>query len=485
LSCDEDLPERDRWARLRFAIIGALLAAPPAPGDLQAALDALAKRTWRHPLTGLQVRFGASTIERWLYAARKAADPMTVLRNQVRRDIGQFPSFSSQAAEALRAQYADHPSWNAALHHDNLRVVLAAADQALPCPSYASVRRYLKAHGLTRKRPARRGAEEILGPSVPLVEREIRSYEVEYVLQLMHLDFHHGSRKVLTHAGQWIKPLLVAFIDDRSRFLAHAQWYTSEATEQLVHGFSQALQKVGLPRSLMSDRGSAMMSGEFTAGLAALGILHVPTLPRSPHVNGKQENLWSRVEGRLLAMLEGEANLSLDQLNLATCAWITGEYQRTVHRELGVSPLERYLAGPNVGRECPGSEALRAAFRIEVKRRQRRSDGTASLEGERFEIPARYRHLLDVHLRYARWDLSRVDLIDARSGTVLCPVRPIDKAANAEALRRVLEPVSRSPTAASSCGIAPLLKQMIADYAATGLPPAYLPDCDDPKDDPA
>jgi hypothetical protein len=24
-------------------------------------------------------------------------------------------------------------------------------------------------------------------------------------------------------------------------------------------------------------------------------------------------------------------------------------------------------------------------------------------------------------------------------------------------------------------GIAPLLKQMMADYAATGLPPAYLP----------
>lgn len=86
------------------------------------------------------------------------------------------------------------------------------------------------------------------------------------------------------------------FIDDRSRFLCHAQWYTSESTEQLVHGFCQALQKVGLPRSLMSDRGSAMMSGEFTAGLHRLGILHVPTLPRSPHVNGKQENLWSRVE---------------------------------------------------------------------------------------------------------------------------------------------------------------------------------------------
>ena len=90
-----------------------------------------------------------------------------------------------------------------------------------------------------------------------------------------------------------------------------------------------------------------MISGEFTAGLHRLGILHMPTLPRSPHVNGKQENLWSRVESRLLAMLEGEATLSLEQLNLATRAWITQEYHRTVHREIDCTPLERFLAGPN------------------------------------------------------------------------------------------------------------------------------------------
>lgn len=33
---------RDRWARLRFAIIGRLLAAPPARGTLRAALGRLA-----------------------------------------------------------------------------------------------------------------------------------------------------------------------------------------------------------------------------------------------------------------------------------------------------------------------------------------------------------------------------------------------------------------------------------------------------------
>ena len=68
MSSADDPLKRDRWARLRFAIIGPLLAAPPAAGDLQAALAQLAARAWRHPLTGLEVRFGASTIERWYSA---------------------------------------------------------------------------------------------------------------------------------------------------------------------------------------------------------------------------------------------------------------------------------------------------------------------------------------------------------------------------------------------------------------------------------
>ena len=145
-------------------------------------------------------------------------------------------------------------------------------------------------------------------------------------------------------------------------------------------------------------------------------------------------------------MLEGEANLTLEQLNLATQAWVTQEYHRTVHSELGATPMQRFLAGPNVGRECPGSDELRAAFRIEVKRKQRRSDGTVSLDGQRFEIPSRYRRLEHIHLRYARWDFSRVDLIDARTGQILCPVRPLDKAANADALRRRLDPAGTQRT---------------------------------------
>jgi hypothetical protein len=176
-----------------------------------------------------------------------------------------------------------------------------------------------------------------------------------------------------------------------------------------------------------------------------------------------------------MAMLEGEQALTLELLNQATQAWVEQEYHRTHHAEIGETPLARYLAGPNVARPCPGSAELLGAFRIEITRRQRRSDGTVSLAGKRFEIPARYRHIERVSVRYARWDLARVDLIDARTGAVLCAVKPLDKAANADGQRRALDApaTERSPT--PPAGIAPLLRQLLADYAATGLPPAYLP----------
>ena len=50
------------------------MPAPPAAGELRTALAGLAAKSWRHPISGLEVCFGASTLERWYYAARRAAD---------------------------------------------------------------------------------------------------------------------------------------------------------------------------------------------------------------------------------------------------------------------------------------------------------------------------------------------------------------------------------------------------------------------------
>ena len=73
----------------------------------------------------------------------------------------------------------------------------------------------------------------------------------------------------------------------------------------------------------------------------------------------------------LLEMLEQRSDLTLELLNLATQAWAEVEYNRSVHRELAVSPLTRFRHSPSVLRDSPSSQALRNAFRCDVRRRQR------------------------------------------------------------------------------------------------------------------
>jgi hypothetical protein len=314
-----------------------------------------------------------------------------------------------------------------------------------------------------------------------LEEREVRSYEAAYVHGLWHLDFHPGSKKVVTAAGDWATPQLLGVLDDRSRLACHVQWYLrDENAEDLVHGLSQAIQKRGLARALMTDNGPAETAAEVVQGLLRLGVVHETTLAHSPYQNGKQECFWSQVEGRLLAMLEHCPDVTLAMLNEATQAWVELEYNRRVHSETGETPLARFLAGPDVGRPSPASATLRLAFMTEEHRTQRKSDGTVSIDGVRFELPSRYRHLDRVAVRWARWDLGHVYLIDERTGAVLCRLFPLDRTANADGRRRALEPIGPPATPPPAPGIAPLLEKLLADYRATGLPPAYLP-----KDDAA
>ena len=100
-----------------------------------------------------------------------------------------------------------------------------------------------------------------------------------------------------------------------------------------------------------------------------------------------------------MAMLEGVEALTLAQLNEATQAWSEQEYHRRVHSELGCTPLARYLKGPEVARQSPGSEQLRQAFRQQVHRRQRRSDGTVSVSSPKINPLLLSRYLTPLHLR--------------------------------------------------------------------------------------
>jgi hypothetical protein len=228
------------------------------------------------------ISFAVSTVERWYYAALGTSDPIAALSRKVRTDAGIRKAIGEKQQEILKTQYGNYPNWSVKLHSDNLAAFLKEHTELGDVPSYDSVRRLMRTKGWhKRRKPKTEGQQRALER---LESREVRSYESEFIHSLWHLDFHECSRKVLDSKGQWYKPKALCVLDDRSRLCCHIQWYQGESAEELIHGLIQAFQKRGLPRSLMTDNGSAMKAGETGNGLLGLGIVHSKTLPYSPYV---------------------------------------------------------------------------------------------------------------------------------------------------------------------------------------------------------
>jgi hypothetical protein len=343
-------------------------------------------------------------------------------------------------------------------------------------PSYKCVLRALRENGwLRRHEPANPSAGQTRAAD-RRERREVRGFEASHVHGLWHLDFHLAKMSILDPAGKWHRPAALAILDDRSRLCCHLQFYLAETAECLVHGLSQAIMKRGLPRALMTDNGAAMVAEETRRGLERLGIRHETTLPYSPYQNGKQEVFWAQLEGRLLELLRGVERLELAFINRAAQAWAEQDYQRRDHREIGLSPLQKMLAGPCVGRPAPDADTLRLAFTRRLSRSPRHSDATVVVDGIRYELPARFGHLKTVILHSPGWDKSQMTLVDPDTGAPLAQLLPQDKTRNASGLRRVIRPLSSQCATPEPDGPLPaLLRKWMADYAATGLPPAYLP----------
>lgn len=461
-------------ARWRYAIVGSLFAHPPKPGELKRALDALADQEWNDPVTGRPGRISARTLEDWYYRARNnPKDPVAALRRQARKDRGRVELITEDLADELRAIRRAHPGWSMQLVADELAARLRQRKSTTATPSYPTIRRWMVANGLKRVRNRPRKAS----PKT----RETRRYEAEHSGALWHLDFHHTGRRVTTASGRWESPVLLVILDDHTRLVCHAQWYLSEDTDCLVHAFQQALMKHGVPRSLLSDNGSAMTSAEFTDGLSRLGIVHETTLPYSPHQNGKQERFFGTLEGRLMALLEAEKDLSLAALNHVTMAWLEKEYHVTKQREMESTPRERHLRSDDVLRPCPGMEELEVAFTRLVTRRPQRGSATITLEGKRFEIPHALRHRTSVKVRYRAWDLSKAWLVDPRDGEPVIVIRPEDVVANADGLRRsVVE--EKAPVPSELPRSRPALLQSYLDaLRADGLGPTFIPKEESPS----
>lgn len=123
---------------------------------------------------------------------------------------------------------------------------------------------------------------------------------------------------------------------------------------------------------------------------ASLGIILTHTKPYDAASKGKIERFFLTVKTRFFPLLKAQPASSLDELNQRFWNWLEEDYHRKPHASLGEkTPLEVYLSQVERVKMLEEPAALDPVF-LKRETRKVKHDGTLSLNGQLYQVPARY-----------------------------------------------------------------------------------------------
>jgi transposase InsO family protein len=355
--------KKKQVAIFRFGVISDFVS--PARlgwGERARLLQEKCARQWQIPLSN-RTRLSAPTIRSWIRAYEKGSQRLESLYPHSRSDRGAGRALDQETTVALIGLRREMP-------HATVKSLIRTAQQrgvvdAEQHLAESTLWRLLKREGLME-----RGEQAA-------VDR--RRFEAELPNDIWQSDVMHGP-SVLAQ-GKNRKAYLIAFIDDMSRLICHAQFYLSENLNCYLDALRQALLTRGLPRKLYVDNGAAFRSFHLHLITASLGIALIHAKPYQPQGKGKIERFFRTVRSDFLP---GVRTQSLTDLNQAFDGWLRNVYHNRQHRSTGQTPLARYAAHCECVRAAP--KDLSDHFRQQARRRVAK-DRTVSLTGRLFEAP--------------------------------------------------------------------------------------------------
>jgi len=116
--------------------------------------------------------------------------------------------------------------------------------------------------------------------------------------QLKFVKYEWPKPNLLWHTDWTTCPFtgkqLIAFIDDHSRFIVHAEYFEHATTENTLLAFANAISKYGYPEAILTDNGSQFtpargIEGPFTQFCKERNIKHILGRVHHPQTNGKIE----------------------------------------------------------------------------------------------------------------------------------------------------------------------------------------------------
>lgn len=391
--------QKEEVAVFRYGLIAEFVGATRLDrGEREALLQEKCARKWQIPHSG-RTRVSRSTLIRWISRYLEQGRQLKALYPQDRADQGQARAMDEETGLALIALRREMPKipvpeLTRILHQRQL--VNGGGSVSL-----STVYRFLRQHKLMSRDEA------------PPTDR--RKFEAELPNDLWQSDVLHGP--VLDCGGKRRKCYLIAFIDDHSRLVPHARFYSSESLVCFQDAFFEALSKRGLPRKLYVDNGAAYRSRQLEYTTAALGIALIHAKPYQPQGKGKVERFLRTVRTQFLCSFKGH---SLEAINQDFDEWLSGQYHQRRHGSTGQTPHKRFAAGLHCLRPAP--ENLSDYFRKTVYRRvnkdrsvvidKRLFEGPVALIGERVELLYHERTPEQVEIRHQGQSYGQLTPID-------------------------------------------------------------------------
>lgn len=120
------------------------------------------------------------------------------------------------------------------------------------------------------------------------------AFAMEHANELWQADTMFGPH-VKDPSGKMVQAKLIAFIDDASRVICHAQFFFNENIDALITALKAAFYKRGIPRQLYVDNGSIYCSQEITLICARVGCILRHTPVRDGAAKGKIERFYAKI----------------------------------------------------------------------------------------------------------------------------------------------------------------------------------------------
>lgn len=213
------------------------------------------------------------------------------------------------------------------------------------------------------------------------------AFAMEHANDLWQADTMFGP--YVQNNGKMVQTKLIAFIDDASRVICHAQFFFSENIDALVTSLKAAFYKRGIPKQLYVDNGSIYCSQEITLISARVGCILSHTPVRDGAAKGKIERFFRGLRDRFLSH---ELDLSsLPILNKQLTLWIEEKYNASTHSAIGMSPVNRFSMDMKFINFLPPNQNNDELFYAEDTRKVKK-DNTFSFNNTRYEPTAGLRN---------------------------------------------------------------------------------------------